>query len=760
MRKKLKTKQLMLTGLALGSITILAGCKTDSVSDIVSKMTVEEKANMVVGTNRALVMPPPPAPGMVVRPKPDFRKMQEAPEEKDAVAFSSKGRVPGSGGGTYELTRLGVKGIVISDGPAGLRISPKREGDPGEYYCTAFPTGTSLAASWNPQLVEQVGSGIGNEVREYGVDIILGPAMNIHRNPLCGRNFEYYGEDPLLAGKTAAAYIRGVQSNHVGTSLKHFAVNNQETFRNGIDVKISQRAMREIYLKGFEIAIKESQPWTVMSSYNKINGTLASENHWLLTDLLRGEWGYDGLVVTDWWAEENGARQVAAGNDLQMPGTQHQLDDILKGAKDGTLPMEALDRSVENVLRLVEKTSTGEGYKYSNHPDLPAHAQLTRAAATEGMVLLKNNGGVLPLEKTATVALFGNQSYDTYVGGTGSGNVNRKYKVNVDEGLKKSGVALLPLTSNLYADYLKEQRKKYPDGNFWKMPVMPELALTADAVNRAAQDADIAILTVSRMAGEGDDRTLAKGDYYLTDTETQNLQQICTAFHAQQKKVVVLLNMGCVIQMAEWNDLPDAILHIWLPGQEVGNSVTDVLNGTCTPSGKLPMTIAVNYQDYSSASNFPFSTADSTEVHYTEDVYVGYRHFDTHHVKPLYPFGFGLSYTTFDYQNLSVKPAGDGYDIQLTIANTGQRKGSEVVQLYVAAPQGTMEKPAKELRAFAKTSVLNPGQKELVKMHVKKSDLASYDNKTLKWTVDKGDYQFMAASSAEEVKLSETIQLQ
>ncbi len=753
MSKKTITRNVALTGLVLGSVTLLAGCKSNQASDIVSQMTVEEKVNMVVGTNRALVMPPPPAPGMVVRPKPDFKKMIEAPEDKDAVAFSSKGRVPGAGGGTYELPRLGVKGIVISDGPAGLRIDPKRKGDPGEYYCTAFPTGTALAATWNPEVVESVGSGIGNEVREYGVDVILGPAMNIHRNPLCGRNFEYYGEDPLLAGKMAAVYIRGVQSNHVGTSLKHFAINNQEDFRNGIDVKISQRAMREIYLKGFEIAIKESKPWTVMSSYNKINGTLASENHWLLTELLRGEWGYAGLVMTDWWAEENGARQVAAGNDLQMPGTQHQFDEILQGAKDGSLPMEALDRSVENVLRLVEKTGTGTGYEYSNHPDLSAHAQMTRTAATEGMVLLKNNDGVLPLEKTATVALFGNQSYDTYAGGTGSGNVNRKYKVNIDEGLKKSGVTLLPLTAGLYADYLKEQRKKYPDGNFWKMPVMPELPLTTDAVNRAAKDADIAILTVSRMAGEGDDRTLTKGDYYLNDTETQNLKRICSAFHAQKKKVVMLLNMGCVIQMAEWNDLPDAILHIWLPGQEAGNSVADVLNGTCNPSGKLPMTFAINYKDYPSASNYPVSTADSTEVHYTEDVYVGYRHFDTHHIKPLYPFGYGLSYTTFGYQNLNVTENGGEYTVKVDISNTGSRAGRNVVELFVAAPNSKKpNKPEKELRNYTKTRQLQPGETETVTMKVSTADLASFNEKSSAWVTTPGTYRFLICSSANNIE--------
>ncbi len=538
-RKKLKTKQMVLTTLALGGITILAGCKTNPASDIVSKMTVEEKASMVVGTNRMLVMPPPPAPGMVVRPKPDFKKMMEAPKDEKAVAFSSKGRVPGAGGNTYEIERLGVKGMIISDGPAGLRINPKREGDTNEYYCTAFPTGTSQAASWNTQLVERMGSDIGNEVREYGVDVILGPAMNIHRNPLCGRNFEYYGEDPLLAGKMAAAYIRGVQSNHVGTSLKHFAINNQETFRNGINVKVSQRAMREIYLKGFEIAIKEAEPWTIMSSYNKINGTLASENHWLLTDLLRGEWGWDGLVMTDWWAAEDGARQVAAGNDLQMPGTQHQFDAILKGAKDGSLSMEALDRSVENVLNLLAKTSTGTDYHYSNHPDLKAHADLTREAAAEGMVLLKNNGNALPLKKAARVALFGNQSYDTYVGGTGSGNVNKKYKVSINQGLEKSGFNLQPEVNALYADYLKKKKRDMPEESFWTLPVIPELPMKAADVEHAAKEADVAVLTISRMAGEGDDRTLTKGDYYLTDTETENLKTICSAFHKEGKKVVV-----------------------------------------------------------------------------------------------------------------------------------------------------------------------------------------------------------------------------
>ena len=735
----------------------------NNIQSIIRSLTLEQKASIVVGTNRGFMSPPEAAPGMVVRPAPDFQAMiaqasAEGTDVMEAVTAFSRGKVQGAAGEGYKIDDFGIPGMVYADGPAGLRIDPTRRGDDKEYYCTAFPTGAVLAASFDQDLVFEITRAMGEEVREYGVDILLAPAINIHRNPLCGRNFEYFSEDPLLAGKMASAYVAGIQSNGVGTSVKHFAVNNQETYRNGIDVHLTERALREIYLKGFEIVVKEAKPWTIMSSYNKINGVLASENKFILTDILRGEWGFDGFVMTDWWAEENGARQIAAGNDLLMPGTEHQWHEIIDGVRSGRLDEALLDKAVENILRITLRSSTFNHYNYSNKPDLSEHAFLTRIRASEGMVLLKNDGTLPFSKKTKKIALFGVDSYDTLVGGSGSGNVNRKYKVNLDEGLTKAGYTLTGVSDQLSA-YVKEQKAGMSE-NFWSVPVIPEMSISSDMAKKAAKESDIAVFTIGRMAGEGGDRTTEKGDWQLSDTEMENLTNVCKAFHDAKKKVVVVLNMGSIIEMASWKDLPDAILHAWLPGQEAGNSITDVLCGNANPSGKLPTTIAVKYEDYPSADNFPMSNGTPSEVCYDEDIFVGYRYFDTKGVKTLYPFGFGLSYTTFQYSDLNVTPTGDGFDITLNVKNTGKVEGKESVQIYVSAPEGRLLKPAKELKAFSKTGLLAPGQTGSLKMHIKKEDLASWDSRSGSWVTDPGTYTVCAAASAEDIRLSSTFSVE
>ena len=631
--------------------------------------------------------------------------------------------------------------MVLADGPAGLRIDPKRPNNENTYYCTAFPTASLLAATWDAPLIERMTEAIGNEVKEYGVDILLAPGMNIMRNPLCGRNYEYFSEDPVLAGKMAAAYIRGIQSQGVGVSLKHFAVNNQETYRNGIDVRISEQALREIYLRGFEIAVKEGKPWTVMSSYNKINGILASENRWLLKDVLRGEWGFDGFVMTDWWAEENGARQIAAGNDMLMPGTQRQLREILDAINAGIIQERDLDWCVENILRVLVKTPIFKGYKYSNKPDLKVHAKIAREVAAEGMVLLENNG-VLPLKKGKRVALLGVDSYDALVGGSGSGHVNRQYEVSIYEGLKQAGFSLDAEQSKICMDYVEAEKSKQNREFFWVVPTINEWAVSQERAEALAQRNDLCILTIGRMAGEGDDRRLEKGDYYLSDLEVLNLQNLCTAFHAKKKPVVVLLSMGSFVEMSSWKHLPDAILHTWLPGQEEGNAIADVLTGKVNPSGKLPFTIAARYEDYSSSANFPSSNGNPAEVEYKEDVFVGYRHFDKVDITPTYPFGYGLSYTSFKYNNMTVKSDGDSITVCITVKNIGKHSGKESVQLYVSAPQDKLNRPVKELKAFAKTRLLKPGQSQMLKMTVSQQDLASWDTATHQWIKDSGTYKF------------------
>ncbi|MDE5684097.1 MAG: glycoside hydrolase family 3 protein, partial [Muribaculaceae bacterium] len=370
----------------------------DPIEDVIAAMTPEEKAHLIVGTGMA-----------------GF-------EGDSAVVGETRNIVPGAAGTTYPIPRLGIPAIVLADGPAGLRISPTREGDSATYYCTHFPIGTLLACTWDTTLVSKVGAAIGNEVLEYGADVLLAPALNIHRNPLCGRNFEYYSEDPVVAGDIAAAYVRGVQKNGVGTSVKHFAVNSQETNRMGNDAQVSPRALREIYLKGFERVVKNSAPWTVMSSYNRLNGTYTSESEELLQTLLRDEWGYNGMVMTDWFGGSDVNAQMIAGNDMLQPGTDKQYQAIVDGLKNGTLDAGIVDRNVRRILELIMRTPRFNGYEPSNHPDLVAHAQVTRQSATEGMVLLKNDKQTLPLAPdTKKVALYGCSAYDWIAGGTGSG---------------------------------------------------------------------------------------------------------------------------------------------------------------------------------------------------------------------------------------------------------------------------------------------------------------------------------------------------
>ena len=734
----------------------------DSIDDVIAAMSLEEKANFVVGTERMKTTPPDRAPGMPVREmfSPELKeKLMQCKTEEEAMELMIatslvEGRVQGAAGQHYALDRLGLDPIVYADGPAGLRIDPTRKDDPGEYYCTAFPVGVTLSSSWDVELVNEVTRAMGNEVLEYGADILLAPGINIHRSPLCGRNFEYYSEDPLLAGKIASAYIKGIQSNGVGVSLKHFAVNNQETCRNGVDARLSERALREIYLKGFEIAVKESQPWTIMSSYNKINGTLASENYHTLTEILRDDWGFEGFVMTDWWAEENGARQIAAGNDLQMPGTLHQYEEIYNGVKDGTLDEKTLDLSICRIMNIMLKTPTYRHYAYSNKPDLAAHAMVTRQAATDGMVLLKNAQKSLPLDGKARVALFGTASYDLLVGGSGSGNVNRKYKVSLDEGLTNAGIELEDNLAKVYTDYTSAERAKMPAENFWAVPVIPEMPLDKALVKNALTKSTVAILTLSRMAGEGGDRHVVKGDYLLSDVEEQNLKLVCQTAHAMGKKVILVLNMGGIVDLTQFVALPDAILHAWMGGQEMGNSLADVLTGKVNPSGKLPLTWALKYADYPSADNFPLSDGDSAYVRYAEDVMVGYRHFNTQGIKVLYPFGFGLSYTTFAYNNLKIDVSGEQIKVSADITNTGKVAGREVVQLYVSKPAiDGLLMPAKELKAFTKTKLLNPGETQTVEMIVPCSELATWMETEGKWNVASGEYSILVAANVEDVRL-------
>ncbi len=755
----------------LVTAALAAGCtsadkvakNTISQEEVMSKLSLEDKAHFVIGT------------GM------------EGFSGDNAVIGATKTLVPGAAGTTYPLDSLGIPAIVLADGPAGLRIDATREGDAATYYCTHFPIGTLLASTWNTQLVEEVGLAMGQEVKEYGADVLLAPAVNIMRNPLCGRNFEYYSEDPVVTGKIAAAYINGIQKNDVGTSIKHFAVNNQETNRMNTDARISQRALREIYLKGFEIAIKEAKPWTVMTSYNYINGTYSSESKDLVTTILRDEWGYEGTVMTDWFGGKDGARQMWAGNDMLQPGKAEQFDSIVAGVKSGKLNEADLDRSVSRILSLIEKTPRFQGYQYSNKPDLQAHAAVTRQSAAEGMVLMKNGapqGGEKPLpfkESVKRVALYGCTSYDFIAGGTGSGNVNHAYVVSLVDGLKNGGYVISDELKKTYEAYiadckkkaeaeLEEKAKKDPKNamlvKFLPGTLPAEKLFSADELNAQVAQADVAVITIGRISGEFLDRKVA--DFNLNDSEMKLIQQVCDVYHKAGKQVVVLLNIGGVIETASWKELPDAILCAWQAGQEGGNSVVDVLSGKVSPSGKFTMTWPVKFTDAYSSRNFPIDEDPRIDMmkqgqkgnvknvdytNYEEDVYVGYRYFDSFDVPVSYPFGFGLSYTTFEYSDAKIAQKDNAYEVTVTVKNTGEREGKEVVELYVSAPNNkAANKPAKELKAFAKTKLLKPGESETVTLTVKIADLASFDEAISSWVVAEGDYEFFVAASALDVK--------
>lgn len=720
----------------------------DNVDEILKAMTLEEKATLVVGTSR--------------------QGSTGGNQTGNGMIGAHADKVPGAAGTTQPIDRLGVPASILTDGPAGVRINPTRKGDTNTYYCTGFPVGTALACTWNQELVEQVGKAIGNEVLEYGCDVLLAPGMNIHRSPLCGRNFEYYSEDPVVTGKIAAAYVRGIQSQGVGTSVKHFAGNSQETARTEVDEVISQRALREIYLKGFEIAIRESKPWTVMSSYNRLNGPFTQENPELLTTILRDEWGYDGIVMTDWTGQRNTAAQIKAGNDLMEPGATVQTQEVIAKVKSGELKMEELDICVKRILQYLLKTPSYRNYKYSNKPDLKAHAEVTRQSATEGMVLLKNYASTLPLQNNQKVSVFGITAYDFIAGGTGSGDVNKAYTIDLMTGLKNAGVAVNEKLAKVYLDYKTYQESLQAaaprQGWFWGKAVLPEVPVSRNIINGQANESDVAIITLGRQAGEGSDRKEAD-DFNLTIVEQQLISDVCSAFHAKGKRVVVILNMGNVLETASWKGKPDAILLAWQPGQEGGNSVADVLTGKANPSGKLSMTWPVSLIDVPSSLNFPNVRGGERRngkrefqdyTLHTEGINVGYRYFNTTGKEVSYPFGYGLSYTTFAYSKPTVKATADGFTASITVKNTGNVAGKEAVQLYVAAPKGGLDKPAQELKAFAKTRELKPGESETLTMPVSAYYLASYNEATQSWETAAGNYSVRFGASVEDIRATAT----
>ena len=747
--------------------------RADNIDEVLKAMTLEEKAKLLVGGANNFF-----GTGAVVG------------GEADLVA--------GAAGTSPAIPRLGIPATVLTDGPAGVRIDPTRKGTDKTYYATAFPIGSCLASTWNTELVGQVGQAIGNETKEYRCDVILGPGMNLHRNPLCGRNFEYYSEDPLLTCKIAAAYINGVQSQGAGVSAKHFAVNSQETDRTSVDERLSQRAAREIYLRGFEIAVRESNPWTIMASYNKINGEFSMGNHDLLTKILRDDWGYKGIVMTDWIGIRKGLEttaEVHAGNDLMEPGQPAQVEEIIKGVKDGKLSIADVDRNVRRMLEYIVKTPSFHKYPASNNPDFKAHAAITRQSANEGIVLLKNNG-TLPwnakrmvngqwsmVNEIKTVALFGENSYDFLSGGTGSGCVHPPYVIDMLQGLENAGIKSSPVLTDIYCKYIefakvKFQAERHP-AKWFQTEMMgqqkyPEISISPIAIEKEVSTADAAIITIGRQAGEGIDRDI-ETEFNLIPEELSLIKDVCNAFHQAGKPVVVIINSGSVIETASWSSYPDAILCAWQPGMEGGNSIADLLTGKVNPSGKLTMTWPLAATDHPSTKGYPgtmdFYTYEVTRgytgqvqgydyTNHEEDIYVGYRYFDTFQRNVAYPFGFGLSYTTFEYAKPVVKAKGkDAVEVSITVKNSGSVAGKEVAQVYVQAPKGRLEKPAQELKAFAKTRELQPGESQVLTMTIPVRDLASFDEANSQWLSEAGTYTFRIGASSRDIKATVSLPL-
>ena len=631
---------------------------------------------------------------------------------------------------TFPVERLGIDSIMMTDGPIGLRKVD--EGESESHVSICFPSGCLTACSFDRDLLEKMGEALGEECQAYEVGMILGPAVNIKRSPLCGRNFEYYSEDPYLTGEIAASYIKGVQSKDVGTSLKHYIMNNQEYRRMSYNAVVDERALREIYLAGYETAVKESQPYTLMCSYNLVNGEHASESKKLLTDILRDEWGFRGAVISDWGAVHYRDRGIAAGLDLEMPGNNWANKGfITRALADGTLTIEELDTCVDRIITLVKRV-----IKHPAKFEFEKDHDLTRRIAEESIVLLKNEKNILPLRKEACVAVLGEFAVKPRIQGGGSAFINcYRVDVTLDE-MKKLG-------NVTYS-------KAFPsDSDKWDASEIEEAL-------ECARKADIAVV----MAGlpdsyesEGFDRT----HIHLPEAQNTLIQKLT----AEGIPTVVVLQNGAVVDMP-WKDTADAIVEAYLGGEGSGTAIANVLYGEVNPSGKLAETFPVKLEDNPSFLNFP---GDGYNVPYAESIYVGYRYYQKKKMDVLFPFGFGLSYTTFSYSDLKLSRSEmkdtDDLTVSFNVTNTGDRFGKEIVQLYVSDKgdqTGRPHRPVRELKEFAKVS-LEPGETKAVSFTLKKRAFAYYEEQVSDWIVPTSDYAIEIGASSEDIRLAGTVKI-
>ncbi|MBK8034285.1 MAG: glycoside hydrolase family 3 C-terminal domain-containing protein [Chloroflexi bacterium] len=633
---------------------------------------------------------------------------------------------------TFAVPRLGLPAMTVSDGPHGVRRSSDITSMmTGSLPATCYPVAAAVAATWDKDLFYELGQALADECIALGVDVLLGPGINIKRSPLCGRNFEYLSEDPVVAGELSAKLIQGVQSKGVGTSLKHFAVNNQETRRFTVSSEIDERTLREIYLTGFEIAVKQGKPWTVMCAYNRVNGTLCSEHPYLLTQILRNEWGFEGFVVSDWGAVRDRVPSVEAGLDLQMPGpAPHNLQRIVEAVNSGELDVAALDRAVERLLNIILRA---QATPKTGTLDIEGHHALARRIASEAIVLLKNEGDLLPLTGNETVAVIGRAALTPVYQGGGSSHVN---STKVDAPL----------------ELIKERAEvSFTEGDNSK-PFIDQVLIN-DAVT-AAREADVAVLFIAlpaQIESEGYDR----GNLDLTPHQVALIKAVA----AVQPRTVVVLNNGSVINMVPWIDSVPAVLEAWLPGQAGAGAVMDVLYGVVNPAGRLTETFPLDLADTPAYLNFP---GDGDVVRYGEGIFVGYRGYEATNRPVLFPFGYGLSYTQFAYSQLRVSQSEFNIDDTITVSvdvtNTGKRVGKEVVQLYVHDPVARLRRPVKELKAFAKVA-LEPGETKTVTLTLGSRAFSYYDPTYSQWIADAGEFELLVGSSAAAIHLRQTVKL-
>lgn len=638
---------------------------------------------------------------------------------------------------TASIERLGIPSITMTDGPHGIRAMQAGDGRK-QGVTTCFPTGISMGATWNVELVEQVGQALAEETRAMDCDILLGPCVNIVRHPLGGRDFETYSEDPYLAGKTAVAWIRGLQSRRVGASLKHFAANNYETERDRASSNVDERTLREIYLPHFEMAVKEAQPWTVMCSYNRVNGVYASQNDYLLNQILRQEWGFEGAVVSDWGANHTVFESVKGGLDLDMPGPAKHYRLLDEAVKRWQVDVQVIDRAAGRVLRLVLLSGKMEGEVPTGSVNTSAHQELARLVAEEAITLLKNQAGLLPIdEKVKSLAVIGPNAAEAVVQGGGSSHVTPFHRVTPLEALQSM------LGERVSIQY--EQGCENQGGR-------DMTARIAKAVE-AAKQAEVALVFVGYREAyetEGSDRP----DMWLTGKQDQLVAAVADA----NPKTVVILNAGAPVSMP-WIDRVPAVVLAYYPGQENGSAIANVLLGKVNPSGKLPITLPVRLED--SPAYINSSYPGCREVNYGEGIFVGYRYFDKVGREPLFPFGHGLSYTDFEYQGLKApeksSPGGE-VKVSVTVTNKGRRAGKEIVQLYVADVESSMPRPPKELKGFAKVD-LKPGESREISFTLKRRDFSFYDPYRKAWVAEPGEFSIMAGASSRDIRVEKSFRL-